>query len=121
MKSFLLVSLLFVINYAEAFECSTKLHGETFTLNISEQRDLATLQFGEVETLDIQVVEKYDGTSNYSLITGEGIAVTYSNHFGCIKMVELISAVKLKTSPNNIGRLHFASCKGGQTPDAICK
>lgn len=109
-------SMTLLISHAKAFECREK----GLTLNFSSQREMITIKHESGQVIEVPVKKSYDGQSNYSLITGEGIAVTYSNHYGCIRMVELTSAIRLSQAPYRIGRVNFGNCYGGSTPDRLC-
>ncbi|WP_372655445.1 hypothetical protein [Halobacteriovorax sp.] len=119
MKTFLLLilSITTLSVNARSFECKSK----DLTLAFSSQEEIVTIKHKNGETFEISVKESYDGRSLFSLITGEGVAITYSNHFGCIRRVELTSAIKLEEAPFRVGKVDFGTCSGGSTPDRLCR
>lgn len=96
---------------ASAIECS-KMIGD-IELNLSLNDDQAVITYND-ETTVYRVSGVYDGHMT-SFFTGEGIAITYQNHFGCIRNIKLTTIL-----PHNIKEVSFAGCRGGSTPDDIC-
>jgi len=118
---FIGLSVLLMSNLANAFVCTATIGPDELTLNYSYDDEMVRIKFGDRGLIEIPVTEQYDGHANYSLITGKGVALTYSNHFGCIRMVELTSAIRIQGAPYNIGRVNFGTCAGGSTPDDLCR
>ncbi len=110
-KAFLATTLITTSISSYALECTVTRGDTTITLTLEENTAFVT--YGE-ETRAIDIVGSYDGHMT-SLVTGEGFAFTFENHFGCIRNARMTTRL-----PHNIGDIHFPGCSGGSTPDSIC-
>lgn len=121
MKKFMLLVLgiTIVSGHASAFECKAKLNDKELTLSYSKQDELMIINYNDQE-FQIAAKETHDGHSDYDLITGDGVALTLSEIYGCITMVKLTSAIRLQGAPYRIGKINFGTCSGGSTPDSMC-
>lgn len=54
------------------------------------------------------------------LITAPGLAVTFQNHYGCIRNAKIITDLREPIGAGYMGMLEVFTCAGGQTPDSLC-
>jgi hypothetical protein len=63
--------------------------------------------------------QNYDGHMT-SLITGKGIAVSFQNHYGCIRNAKITTDLRENDGVGYIDTVSVKGCKGGSTPDQLC-
>lgn len=54
------------------------------------------------------------------LITDNGLAIRWGNHFGCIRRVQVTTDLREPFNAGYMGTMQFGTCSGGSTPDDIC-
>ena len=106
---------LFVLaNSAMAFECKVQRDGKAFSVEVSPRGNQVTLRLNDAVKIT-KTIEAYDGRSNYSLITGEGVSITFENWYGRIHNVNLVAAITLLPSGDEVstpvGRISFPACE----------
>ncbi len=112
MKLFIL--LLSLSSLTHAFECSKTTSGGTLVKVITSKKK-AFVKFGSLKRVVKLHQDSWDGHAG-GLITGKSFALKYSNHYGCIRMVTLITLNNFR----NLSEVRFDTCKGGSTPDEVC-
>lgn len=55
------------------------------------------------------------------LITSHGLAVTFKNHYGCIREARVITEYKEPFDAGYMDTFELGTCSGGSTPDQICR
>ena len=55
------------------------------------------------------------------LITAPGLAVTYANHYGCIRQATVITEFREPFGAGYMETVNINTCSGGSTPDELCR
>lgn len=90
-------------------------HKEDVTLEVVENN--VTIKYYDQElhlTIDNQV---WDGHIA-GLMTGHSFAISYENHYGCLRNVRYTGPVFERS--RNILSIDFGTCAGGSTSDDLC-
>ena len=54
------------------------------------------------------------------LITDDGLAVYFENHYGCIRNAIIITDAREPFNAGYMRPMDFGTCSGGSTPDDLC-
>lgn len=88
-------------------------------------------EIGQVQILDNKVIVSggflhkpnelpIDSEVN-GLITAKGVAITFDNHYGCLRNATIIAEFREPFGAGYMEVVNVKTCSGGSTPDSLCK